>query len=94
MLYHPIRSIRGLPGALQLLFVIIPGFDCCPLVWYFSSAKALQEIGGIQERAPGFLCDDHRTFHSELLLKSEVCAMHVSRLRVLCTEVFKTLRNM
>ena len=62
-------------------------------MWYFSSVKALQKIEKIQERALRFLNDDHRTSYSDLLLKSERFAMHVSRLRVLCIEVFKTLKN-
>ena len=62
-------------------------------MWYFSSAKALQKIEKIQERALRFLYNDHRTSYSDLLLKSERCTMHVSRLRVLCIEVFKTLKN-
>ena len=62
-------------------------------MWCFSSAKASQKIEKIQERALRFLYDDHRTSYSELLSKSERCTMHVSRLRVLCIEVFKTLKN-
>ena len=68
-------------------------FDYCALVWYFSSAKALQNIEKIQERALRFLYDDHRTSYSELFSKSERRTMHVSRLSVLCIEVFKTLKN-
>ena len=62
-------------------------------MWHFSSAKALQKIEKIQERALRFLYDDHRASYSELLSKSERCTMHVSRLRVLCIEVFKTLKK-
>ena len=62
-------------------------------MWYFLSAKALQKIEKIQERALRFLFNDHCTSYSDLLLKSELCIMHVSRLRVLCIEVFKTLKN-
>ena len=72
---------------------VYSNFDYCPLVWYFSSAKALQKIEKIQERALRFLYNDHRTSYCDLLLKSERCTMHVSRLRVLCIEVFKTLNN-
>ena len=68
-------------------------FDYCPLVWYFSSAKSLQKIEKIQERALRFLHNDHLSSYGDFLSKSERCTMHVSRLRVLCIEVFKTLKN-
>ena len=48
----------------------------------------------IQERALRFLHNDHFSSYGDLLSKSERCTMHVSRLRVLCIEVFKTLKNL
>ena len=36
----------------------------------------------------------HLSSYSDLLLKSQRCTMQVSRLRVLCIEVFKTLKNL
>ena len=72
---------------------VYSNFDYCPLVWYFSSAKALQNIEKIQERALRFLYNDHHSSYGDLLLKSERCTMHASRMRVLCIEVFKTLKN-
>ena len=72
---------------------VFSNFYYCPLVWYFSSVKALQKIGKIQERALRFLYDNHRIPYSELLSKSKRCTMHISRPRVLCIEVFKTLKN-
>ena len=32
----------------------------CPLVWHFSSAKSLQKVEKIQERALGFLFNDNQ----------------------------------
>ena len=72
---------------------VYSNFAYCPLVWYFSSAKSLQKIEKIQERALRFLHNDHLSSYGDLLSKSERCTMHVSRLRVLCIEVFKTLKN-
>ena len=73
---------------------VYSNFDYCPLVWYFSSAKSLQKIEKIQERALRFLYNDHHISYSDLLVKSERCTMHVSCLRVLCIEIFKTLQNL
>ena len=73
---------------------VYSNFDYCPLVWYLSSTKSLQKIEKIQERALRFLHNDHLSSYSDLLSKSERCTMHVSRLRVLCIEIFKTLKNL
>ena len=73
---------------------VYSNFNYCPLVWYFSSAKSLQKIEKIQERALRFLYNDHRSSYSELLEKSGRCTMHVSRLRVLRIEIFKTLKHL
>ena len=59
-----------------------------------ASARSLQKIEKIQERALRFLYNDHRSSYSELLAKSERCTVYVSRLRVLCIEVFKTLKHL
>ena len=55
-----------------------------------SSPTSLQKIEKIQERANRSLYNDHRSSYSELLEKSERCTMH----RVLCIEIFKTLRHL
>ena len=73
---------------------VYSNFNYCPLVWSFSSAKSLQKIEKIQERALRFLYTDHLSSYGELLEKSERCTIHVSRLRVLCIEIFKTLMHL
>ena len=40
---------------------VYTNFNYCPLVWYFSSAKSLQKIEQLQERALRFLYNDHIT---------------------------------
>ena len=55
--------------------------------------RLCKKIEKIQERVLRFLYDDHCASYSELLLTSERCTKHVSRLIVLCLEVFKTLKN-
>ena len=63
-------------------------------MWYFCSAKSTHTIEKIQERALRFLYNDHVSSYDELLLKSQRCTMHVSRLRSLSWEVFKTLHDL
>ena len=52
-------------------------FNYCPLVWNFSSAKSLQKVDKIQERALRFLYNDHTSSYDALLVKSGRCYMHV-----------------
>ena len=66
----------------------------CPLVWYFSSSKSLQKIEQIQERALRFLYNDHTSSYNDLLLKSNKCTMLIARQRILCIEIFKTVKQL
>ena len=73
---------------------IFSNFDYCPLVWHFSSTNSLQKIEKIQERSLRFLYNDHLSSYGDLLLKSGMCTMNVSRLRYLCIEIFKTINKL
>ena len=61
---------------------------------YFPSSKSLQKIENIQKRALRFLLDDNDSTYEELLVKSNNNFMSVKRLKVLCTEIYKTLKNL
>ena len=54
-------------------------FDYCPLVWYFSSAKSLQRIEKIQERALRFLHNDHLSSYGDLLSRKMYYACFPSK---------------
>ena len=69
-------------------------FNYCPLVWYFSSTKSLQKIEKIQEGTLRFLHNDNVSSYEDLLLKSDRPTMLVSRQRILCIEIFKTLKKL
>ena len=73
---------------------VFSNFNYCPLVWFFSSSKSVEKIEKVQERALRFLYDDYNSSYAELLVKSEKCTMHVNRLRYLCIEIFKTLKQL
>ena len=72
---------------------VYSNFNYRPLVWYFSSTKSLQKIEKIQERRLRFLQNDHVSSYQDLLLKSNRSTMLVSRQRILCIEIFKTLKK-
>ena len=63
-------------------------------MWYFSSAKSLQKIEQLQEHALRFLYNDHISSYNDLLLKSDKCTMLVTRQRILCTEICKTVKQL
>ena len=72
---------------------VYSNFNCCPLVWYFSSSKSLQRIERIQERALRFLYNDHKSSYDDLLTRSKNCTMQVAHQRTLCIKLFKTIRR-
>ena len=63
---------------------IFSNFEYCPLVWYFSSSKPLQNIEKkLHERALTFLYNDHTSLYNDLLSKSDRCMMLISCQRAL-----------
>ena len=73
---------------------IFSNFNYCPLVWHFSSSKSIQKIECIQKRALRFLLDDNDSSYEELLVNTNNHFVSVKRLKVLCTEIYKTLKNL
>ena len=69
-------------------------FNYCPLVWMFSSASSLKKIENLQKRALRFLYNDYEISHEKLLLKSDRATMNVNRLRILYTEIYKTINSL
>ena len=55
---HPYITHQSTQKILIQSFVL-SCFNYCPLVWYFTTAKQLQKIEKIQERALRFITDDY-----------------------------------
>ena len=70
---------------------VYANFNYCPLIWHFSSAESLLEIEAIQKRALRFIYYDHESTYEELLLKAAKTTMNIYRLKVLCTEIYKSI---
>ena len=66
----------------------------CPLVWMFLSASSLKKIENLQKKALRLLYNDYEISYKELLLKSDRATMNLNRLRMLCTEIYKTINNL
>ena len=73
---------------------IFANFNYCPLVWHFSSSKSLLKIERIQKRALRSLLNDNESPYELLLSKSGKTLMNIHRLKILCTEIYKTLQNL
>ena len=59
----------------------------------FSSAKSLNKIESLQKRALRFLYDNYDSSYESLLKLARKSTMNVTRLRSLCSEIFKMLNN-
>ena len=73
---------------------ILARFNYCPLVWYFTSAKQINKMKKIQERASRFIIDDYSSSYEQLLNDSNTSTMAIKRVHSLCTEIFKSLNNL
>ena len=69
-------------------------FDCCHLVQIFSISSYVKEINNLQERALWFLYNHYKLTCEQLLVKADKGSMNVNRLRILCSEIYRTLNNL
>ena len=60
-------------------------FNCCPLVWMFSSPKSLNKVK--------YLAPYYVSSYEELLQKAGKETMKVNRSRGLCIEIYKSINN-
>jgi len=73
---------------------ILANFNYCPLVWHFCSSESMKKLERIQERAFRFLLDDYDSDCNQLLAKLNKPTLEIRRLRLLATEIFKTINNL
>ncbi len=73
---------------------ILANFNYCPLVWHFCSSESMRKLERIQERALQFLLDDYDSDSDQLLAKLNKPTLEIRRLRLLATEIFKTINNL
>ena len=73
---------------------IYSNFNSCLLLWHFSSCKSTAKIERIHKRCLRILLNDNLSDYNTLLIKSGKPSMEIKRLRILATEVFKTINNL
>ena len=59
-----------------------------------STAKSLNKIESLQQRALRFLYSDYKISYEGLLEKARKLQFSVSRLRILCVEMYKTINKL
>ena len=73
---------------------ILANFNYCPLVWYFTSAKQINKIEKIEERALRYISDDYDSNYQQLLENNKFVLMEIKRKQTLCMEIFKTFNDL
>ena len=73
---------------------ILAHFNYCSLVWYFTSAKQINKIEKIQERALRYISDDYDFNYQQLLENNKFVPVEIKRKQTLCTEIFKTFSDL
>jgi hypothetical protein len=72
---------------------IISNFNYCPTVWHFCGEAATGKLERLNERALRFVYDDKNSTYQQLLVKLGTPSLHLGRLRLLATEVYKVTRK-
>ena len=73
---------------------IMSNFNYCPLTWHFCSQASTNKIEKIQERALRFICNDFTSNVETLLLLNNAVPLHIGRMKLMASEVFKILHNL
>ena len=84
------------PSANKILYnsFVKSNFNYCPLVWHFCGKVNNDKLEKIQERSLRILSNDYDSSYDELLLQFSTTSLHVSRLKHILTEVFKTIKGL
>ena len=73
---------------------VLAHFNNCPLVWYYNTAKQLDKMEKMQERALRCVTDDYNSSYQTLLNTTEMANMRVREMQNLYIEIYKILANM
>ena len=68
-------------------------FNYGPLIWHFTTRKGIKKVEKVQERSLKSILNDYDKTYFQLLDISKKPSMEVKRLRILITEIFKTLND-
>ena len=86
--------LKNFLGFKEMKILIYSNFNYCLLVWHFCNQKSSQKVENLQKRALQFLQNDYTSSCTDLLENLNKSIMTIQRLRTLCLEIFKTLRQL
>ena len=69
-------------------------FNYCSLVWHACGAKNTRKLEKLQERALRFVYLDKVSSYDDLLTKANLTTLHLGRLKMLATEVYKSVHKL
>ena len=69
-------------------------FNYCPLTWHFCSKASTNKMEKIQERALRFICNDFTSNIETLLVLNNAVPLHIGRMKLMASKVFKILHNL
>ena len=72
---------------------IMSTFNYCPLAWHFCSQASTNKMEKIQERALRFISNDFISPLETLLVLNNATPLHIGRMKLMATEVFKILNT-
>ena len=73
---------------------IMSNFNYCSLVWHACGAKNTRKLEKLQERALRFVYLDKVSSYDDLLTKANLTTLHLGRLKMLATEVYKSVHKL
>ena len=74
-------------------FIMSNLYSCC-LVWHACGAKNTKKLDKLQERALRFAYKDRTSTYDQLLTKANLTTLHLGRLKMLATEVYKSIQKL
>ena len=73
---------------------IMSNCNYCCLVWHACGAKNTKKLEKLQERALRFVYKDRTSTYDQLLTKAKLTTLHLGRLKMLATEVYKSIHKL
>ena len=69
-------------------------FNYCSLVWHACGVQNTRKLEKLQERALRFVYLDKVSSYDDLLTKANLTTLHLGRLKMLATEVYKSVHKL
>ena len=86
-------EIKSKESVTLLVIEIDNKFNYGPLIWHFTTRKGIKNVEKVQQRSLEFILNAYDKTYFQLLDISKKPSMEVKRLRILITEIFKTLND-